>query len=138
VTCANAHPARNYADFGRDVKALAENLDILKLVVTQATLSLWSQGDFRTSVRWDSTSLLQIIGDYERTIRECRALVEGGKRYGIGTRPVRNIEWNVLVQPNVDRLQGRIKWHNERSYTFSSLLRCKFPIPSPMADILYG
>jgi hypothetical protein len=66
-------------------------------------------------VRWDRGSLLDIIGDYHETLAECRRLLEDNRRYGASANnPLRNIEWNALVQPNVDRLRHRIQLHNSR------------------------
>ncbi|KAM0279187.1 hypothetical protein ACHAQH_004731 [Verticillium albo-atrum] len=105
---------RQYYEFGRDVKGLAENLNILSRVLAQANHSLREQGAYNTPVRWDEGSLIEIIGDYRKTLQECCELVETNNRYRIGGGPVRNIEWNVLVQPNADRLRQRLLLHNSK------------------------
>ncbi|KAM0333945.1 hypothetical protein ACHAQA_000962 [Verticillium albo-atrum] len=105
---------RQYAEFGRDVRGLAENLNILSRVVAQATQSLCEQGAYNTPVRWDETTLVEIIGDYRQTLQECYELVEANRRYRIGGGPIRNIEWNVLVQPNAERLRQRLLLHNSK------------------------
>ena len=101
-------------EFGRDVKGLAESLDILTRVVHEASSSLQKQGAFNTPPRWDPTSLYQIIGDYESTLRECYELIRSNDRYRVGSNPLRNIEWNVLVQPTADGLRQRIALHNSK------------------------
>ncbi|OLN96931.1 hypothetical protein CCHL11_07408 [Colletotrichum chlorophyti] len=105
---------RQYAEFGRDVRGLAENLDILGRVVTQAGQSLRDQRVFSKSVRWDPSSLGEIIGDYEGTLGECCELLENNRRYRTRSGPLRNIEWNVLVAPVADRLRARIVLHNSK------------------------
>lgn len=105
---------RQYAEFGRDVKYLAESLDILTSVVTQANSSLQRQAGYNAVARWDRTSLGQIIGDYHTTLRECQELLKSNERYRTGGNPLRNIEWNVLVQPTADQLRQRISLHNSK------------------------
>lgn len=106
--------ARQYAEFGRDIKYLAESLDILTSVVTQANSSLQRQAGYNAVARWDRTSLGQIIGDYHATLRECHELLRSNERYRTGGNPLRNIEWNVLVQPTADQLRQRISLHNSK------------------------
>ncbi|KAF6831467.1 hypothetical protein CPLU01_06752 [Colletotrichum plurivorum] len=106
--------ARQYAEFGRDVRGLAENLDTLGLVVIQADKSLRSEGAFSRAPRWDPSSLGEIIGDYESTLQECVELIKNNNRYRLGGGPLRNIEWNVLVAPSADRLRARIALHNSK------------------------
>ncbi|TDZ19079.1 hypothetical protein Cob_v007997 [Colletotrichum orbiculare MAFF 240422] len=105
---------RQYAEFGRDVKNLARNLDILGRVVDQAECSLRQGGAYQGSLRWDSSSLGEIIGDYRETLTECAQLLDNNHRYSISSGPLRNIEWNVLVAPTADRLRARIALHNAK------------------------
>ncbi|KAL3589432.1 hypothetical protein FPOAC2_11598 [Fusarium poae] len=107
---------RQYSEFGRDVRGLAENLDILSRVITWADDSLQSQRrpGVPARLRWDRNSLIEIIGDYEITLRECHQLLVSNDRYGKGSKPLRNIEWNVLVQPLADQLRQRIMLHNSK------------------------
>jgi hypothetical protein len=108
--------AKQYEEFGRDVRGLAENLDILSRVVAWADNSLQSQRrqGAPAKLRWDRMSLVQIIGDYEMTLRECNELLRSNNRYRVGTNPLRNLEWNVLVQPAADQLRQRIMLHNSK------------------------
>ncbi|KAI9152034.1 hypothetical protein HJFPF1_09254 [Paramyrothecium foliicola] len=105
---------KHYTEFGKDVKSLAESLDILTQVVCQARSTLQRQGAYNSVVRWDRSSLREIIGDYEETLQECGELLHANRRYRVGSGPLRNIEWNVLVQPSVDRLRERIVLHNSK------------------------
>ncbi|KAF6791739.1 hypothetical protein CMUS01_16206, partial [Colletotrichum musicola] len=105
---------RQYAEFGRDVRGLAENLDTIGLVVIQADKSLRSEGAFSRAPRWDPSSLGEIIGDYESTLQECVELIKNNNRHRLGGGPLRNIEWNVLVAPSADRLRARIALHNSK------------------------
>lgn len=111
----NQHPpARQYAEFGRDVRGLAENLDILGRVVVKADQSLRQEGGAFKPLRWDRSSLEEIIGDYEETLKDCSRLLENNHRYRLGSGPLRNIEWNVLVAPAAERLRARIALHNSK------------------------
>ncbi|WZH45191.1 uncharacterized protein QYS62_006233 [Fusarium acuminatum] len=107
---------RQYAEFGRDVKGLAENLDILSRVVACADDSLQKQRrqGAPARLRWDRRSLIEIIGDYEMTLRDCDKLLKANSRYRVGSNPLRNLEWNVLVQPMADQLRQRITLHNSK------------------------
>ncbi|KAM0232656.1 hypothetical protein ACHAP5_010663 [Fusarium lateritium] len=107
---------RQYAEFGRDVKGLAENLDILSRVVACADDSLQKQRrqGAPARLRWDRRSLIEIIGDYELTLRDCDKLLRSNSRYRVGSNPLRNLEWNVLVQPMADQLRQRITLHNSK------------------------
>ncbi|KAK1997603.1 hypothetical protein LX36DRAFT_578104 [Colletotrichum falcatum] len=104
---------RQYAEFGRDVRGLAENLDILTRVVNKADQSLQQERVFKP-LRWDPLSLEEIIGDYKETLNECRNLITDNNRYRLSSGPLRNIEWNVLVAPAADRLRERIALHNSK------------------------
>ncbi|KAH7324360.1 hypothetical protein B0I35DRAFT_349664 [Stachybotrys elegans] len=105
---------KQYKEFGQDVRGLAESLDILDRVVLQATNSLRHQGLNNALVRWDRVSFAEIIGDYEGTLNECKKLLRDNARYRGGSGPGRNIEWNVMVQPTVERLRQRIALHNSK------------------------
>jgi hypothetical protein len=105
---------RQYVDFGKDVRGLAESLNILNQVVTQASSSLRQQGAPNATLRWDQTSLDEIVGDYTQTLEACKILLEKNKRYRLGTSPLRNIDWHVLVQSDVNHLRQRIQLHNSK------------------------
>lgn len=111
---ANNATAKQYNEFGRDVRGLAESLDILTRVVSQANSSLQTQNGYNAVVRWDPMSLRSIVGDYEATLQECYKLIKSNQRYRVSSTPLKNIEWNVLVQPSADRLRQRIALHNSK------------------------
>lgn len=117
---ANRYAAKQYTEFGRDVRGLADNLDTLTEVVGRAQASLHNQSQVSMHsavVRWDQSSLVDIIGDYRSTLRECHDLIRSNQRY-YRTNVMRNIEWNVLIQPNADRLRQRILLHNSKIFHF--------------------
>jgi hypothetical protein len=115
---ANLRIAKNYHEFGQDVRSLADSLHILSRVVEQAGDTLHSHCGSAALVRWDPLSLREIVGDFEVTLRECHELIRTNQRYGIRTNPIRNIEWHVLVQPTADRLRQRIALHNSKIQLF--------------------
>jgi hypothetical protein len=58
--------------------------------------------------------LLDIVGDYRATLEECDSLIKQNNRFRETTGPIRNLEWNYMVQPSVDRLRQRLSEHNVR------------------------
>ncbi len=101
------------------MRGLAENLDYLTRVVHNAGQSIQTQGGgYSAVVRWDPISLREIVGDFHVTLNECSDLLKSNNRYGIGTNALRNLEWNVLVQPTADRLRQRIMLHNSKILHF--------------------
>ncbi|KAI8657298.1 hypothetical protein NCS57_01107800 [Fusarium keratoplasticum] len=135
---------KQYLEFWRDVRGLAENLDILSSVITQADNSLQRERQsVKTRVRWDRRSLIEIVGDYDGTLRECRELLESNIRYRGGSGPLRNLEWNILVQPTADRLRQRIILHNSKvlhilkPFEIDLLYRVRQDIEYMHADIAY-
>lgn len=63
---------------------------------------------------WDSKSLLEIIGDFQKTLNDCLRLLDSNRSYSSNTGAADNITWNVFVQPDVDRLQRRIQLHHSK------------------------
>jgi hypothetical protein len=106
--------AKQYQEFGRDIFGLANSLEILTDVVSTANASLQRQAGRDAGVQWDPTSLREIVGDYEQTLRECSDLLASNRRYQATRNPLLSIEWNVLVQPRAERLQQRISMHNSK------------------------
>jgi hypothetical protein len=105
----------NYRAFGADVRALHRSLKALEDAVTQAQASLLTHGaQNRDILGGDKASLSEIIGDYEATLDECYKLLEKNRRYAQIRSPVRNIDWNLNVMPQVDYLRDRIQMHNTR------------------------
>lgn len=100
------------------MRGLAENLDYLTRVVQNAGQSLQGQVGYGAMVRWHPTSLREIVGDFHETLQECNELLRTNNRYGIGSNALRNLEWNVLVQPTADRLRQRIMLHNSKIMHF--------------------
>ena len=74
------------------MRGLAQSLDILERVVVQAQQSLVQQGLYNVPLRWDKVSLVEIIGDYEQTLQECRFLLEDNYRYRVSAGPIRNLQ----------------------------------------------
>ncbi|KAM7202919.1 hypothetical protein V8F20_004166 [Naviculisporaceae sp. PSN 640] len=114
---ANNVLGRQYHDFGNEVRQLHTGLIALTKVFTDTTDSLAARGldpPVDVSFAWDKTSFMEIVGDFEQTLTECVRLLEDNRSYSSTTGPVDNITWNVFVQPNVDRLQRRLQFHNTK------------------------
>ncbi len=107
--------ATNTKRFFDVVKDFADNLTILTRVVRGAQQSLAEHGaEPAVHPRWHLESLLDIVGNYETTLNECRQLINENKRFNETTGVGRNLEWNYMVQPAVDRLQERLLLYNAR------------------------
>jgi hypothetical protein len=112
-----ARAAGQYAAFGKEIRGLATHLDTLLQAFRRAQQSLTDHGAPPTDrPRWDIASLVDIFGGYEETLEECRRLIESNNRYydTHSTGVLRNIQFNVMVQPTVERLRARIMLHNSR------------------------
>jgi hypothetical protein len=107
--------AKQYNEFGRDVEAFAESLEILVEVIQKADQKLHHFAlSPNAELRWDWRSLRQIIGDCEQTLEDCDDLLIRNSKYASGSGPLRNIEWNLLLQADVDSLQRRIQQHTSK------------------------
>ncbi|KAJ4123185.1 hypothetical protein NW768_009713 [Fusarium equiseti] len=107
--------SENYRDFGADVRTLKTSLEELEKAVSRAQQSLLNHGALETDrLGGDRDSLLEIIGDYNTTLQECHQLLHDNKRYAETTGPIRNINWNINIMPQVEHLRGRIQMHNSR------------------------
>ncbi|KAJ3519725.1 hypothetical protein NM208_g14011 [Fusarium decemcellulare] len=105
----------NYRDFGTDVRALHRSLAELEKAVGRAQESLRNHGAWDTdNLGGDRVSLLEIIGDYNATLFECHQLLEDNRRYAQTTGPIRNIDWNINIMPQVEHLRSRIQMHTSR------------------------
>ncbi|CEI60275.1 hypothetical protein FVEN_g6444 [Fusarium venenatum] len=106
---------QHYRDFGSDVRILHNNLTELENAVRRAQESLRSHGArARDSLGGDQYSLLEVIGDYNATLMECDQLLRDNRRYAETTGPIKNIDWNINIMPQVEHLRGRIQMHSTR------------------------
>ncbi|KAK3366785.1 hypothetical protein B0T24DRAFT_368237 [Lasiosphaeria ovina] len=108
--------SRQYLEFGRDVRHLAESLESLSRIISTAKGSFRSHGlPPPDEPPWDETTLLEIIGDYNATLNECVRLINENRTYARATTgPIANVVWNIMVQPNVEKLRRRIVLHNTK------------------------
>jgi len=63
---------------------------------------------------WDLSSLREIIGDYHKTLTDCKTLLEENHEFRKNRNAAYNIEWNVVIQPKVDHLRKRLESHNSK------------------------
>ena len=112
---------QQYHDFGSDIKSLAENLNNIVRVVENARAT-WIQESVRIARSrgpplqkdWDLSSLQEIIGDYRSTLEDCKRLLEQNYEFRNNRNFAYNIEWNLVIQPKVDRLRKRLESHNSK------------------------
>ncbi|KAI9767775.1 MAG: hypothetical protein M1840_005456 [Geoglossum simile] len=104
-----------YIELRDAVHNLAQNLDNVSRVVSRAFSNLQAPPNRLAAPPWDFSSLWEIIGDYRSTINDCKRLLSDSQRYYQGGSALRNIEWNIFVQPTVKRLTERILLHNSKT-----------------------
>ncbi len=103
------------------MKSLAEKLNDILRVVENANAT-WAQQPPRHTTsqgqppqkEWDLSSLREIIGDYERTLTDCEKLLEENHEFRKNRNFAYNIKWNIVIQPKVEQLCKRLKFHNSK------------------------
>lgn len=107
---------RQYHEFFRDVQQLAESLESLTDVIDMARRSFANRHLSPPPVTfgWDRDTLIEIVGDFDATLRECHTLIRTNKSYAATTGPVRNLQWNAMVMPSVERLRSRLLMHQSK------------------------
>jgi hypothetical protein len=107
--------ATQYWAFGQDLKGLVSTLGSLREAIRRAEQSIEGvPGNIDYPLVFDKQSFLDIVGDAEKTFRECHQLIKKNDRFAEDAGATRSIEWNALIQPQVERLRGRILLHNSR------------------------
>ncbi|KAH6682111.1 hypothetical protein F5X68DRAFT_23945 [Plectosphaerella plurivora] len=112
--------SRQYREFFDDVGHLGQSLEQLTSVIENAHQSFHGR-NIRPpplSFGWDERTMVEIVGDFRATLAECRRLIERNRSYAVGSGPVRNVSWNALVMPLVDRLRRRIAVHENKIQLF--------------------
>ena len=56
----------------------------------------------------------EIIGDYHKTLTDCRKLLEENPEFRENRNFAYNIEWNFVLQPKVEQLRKRLEFHNTK------------------------
>lgn len=107
---------RQYREFFEDVESLAQSLQHLTTVIEAARQSFASQRlePPPPTFGWHRQSLLEIVGDFDATLRECDRLITDNKSYSTAPGPMRNLQWNAFVMPSVERLRRRILMHQSK------------------------
>lgn len=104
--------AKQYAEFGADIQHLATNLtklgEVIGDVTKQVPASLSRAGRTR-----DLKSLLQICGNFRKTLTECQLLLNDSSKFEKGRGNfIYNVRWNLSIEPLVSRLRDRVAFHN--------------------------
>lgn len=63
---------------------------------------------------WDLSSLREIIGDYHRTLADCKTLLQENHEFRKNRNFAYNLEWNLVIQPRVDHLRKRLDSHSSK------------------------
>ena len=105
---------REFQEFQSDVKIFITSLQSLEGVIDHARQA------FRQRIYLDDTTVFNedrledVIGCYRKTLQDCCNLLRQNRRYEEVSGPRRNLAFNILVRPEVDRLRDRVKMHNLR------------------------
>ncbi|KAL9594284.1 MAG: hypothetical protein Q9219_007111 [cf. Caloplaca sp. 3 TL-2023] len=103
-----------YFDFGRDIKALAETLQRLEKIITQADGQRpprpWQRPD--TEYRAALQPVGEAAGNFKATIQDCQSLLANNTRFGRNTAGfVNNVQWSLVVEREVNNLRDRVRFH---------------------------
>lgn len=117
----NSLAGQEYYEFGQDIKQLAQPARALDQVF-ERTYNYLNQEAFglpgHLAPQWDRASFLDIVGDYEATVRECERLLETNRQYSSSAGPYQNITWHMFVRDDVERLRTRIQFHHVKMQHF--------------------
>ena len=104
--------AKQYAEFGSEIQHFARNLQKLGQVIGDVTKQVPVTLS-RENHTWDLKSLLQICGDFRKTLNECQRLLEDGAKFERGRDNfIYNIRWTLSVEPQVCTLRDRVAFYN--------------------------
>ncbi|KAL5315269.1 hypothetical protein ACEPPN_017921 [Leptodophora sp. 'Broadleaf-Isolate-01'] len=101
-----------YNEFGDNVKGLATNLDDLHKIV-----GYLGEGGGRFLDSSYMNSLVDIIGDYGRTLQDCDKFLKDKERFSWQGDFVMNIVWNFSIASEVQTLKDRIAFLNIKVMT---------------------
>lgn len=108
----------NYRAFGVEVDCLRANLEGLETAVMNAQKLLEQHGARQNDrLSGGKEAISEVIGDYNATLEECKQLLATNRRYAGTTGPMKNIDWNISLMPQVNSLRSRIQMHNIRIQT---------------------
>ena len=100
-----------YTNFGDDIQHLAENLDNLGKVIQDVTKEVPSF--YAQENKWNLKTISKICGDFERTLNDCQEFLADKSKFSRDREGfIYNIQWDLLVKPEVTRLKDRVAFHS--------------------------
>ena len=103
---------KQYADFGSDIQHFAGNLKKLGMVIQDVTKQVPASLSPQDH-DWNLESLLQICGNFRKTLHDCERLLNDQTKFGRGRGGfIYNIQWNYSIEPEVTQLKDRVAFHN--------------------------
>ncbi|PMD45938.1 hypothetical protein L207DRAFT_628596 [Hyaloscypha variabilis F] len=113
--------SRQHQEFWNDVKVLEENLRNILLVIENAKAT-WVQHSLPRmrspglplQIDWELSSIGEIVGDYQKTLYDCQKLLDDNPELRKNRNFAYNIEWNYVLEPEVDQLRKRLQFHNTK------------------------
>jgi hypothetical protein len=108
----SSYLAAQYNEFGQDVFQLHDNLGQLEKVFRNVA-ARGTRGTIPAdSGFYDTKSLMTILDEPLKTIRECQDLLRRRDAFAEERGAIRNIYWNILLEAEVTQLHNRVKFHN--------------------------
>lgn len=94
-----------------DIQYLAKNLQQLGQVIRDVAKQVPSLS--ADDHKWDLKALPHICGDFKRTLNDCDKFLRDESKFSQGRgRFIYNVQWNLLIEPEVARLKDRVAFHN--------------------------
>lgn len=94
-----------------DIQYLARNLRQLGQVIRDVTKQVPSLS--ADDHKWDLKALPQICGDFRKTLNDCERFLRDESKFSQGREGfIYNIQWNLIIEPEVARLKDRVAFHN--------------------------
>ncbi|KAL9025553.1 MAG: hypothetical protein Q9196_005647 [Gyalolechia fulgens] len=103
-----------YFDFGRDIKALAETLQRVEQIITQADgqnqQRPWQKPDpeYRAALQ----PVAEAAGNFKKTLQDCEALLNNHTRFRRDAANfIDNVLWSLGAERDVNLLRDRVRFH---------------------------
>ncbi|KAN0075078.1 hypothetical protein V8E54_007689 [Elaphomyces granulatus] len=102
---------QKYRDFGEDIRLLAINLDLISNIVQRAQdQAAVLKGN--NPIYQPAPAEHQILGNFRETLNDCESLLDDQRYFAKRDGFVSNVSFYYQIDPEVQKLRGRIAVHN--------------------------